>query len=328
MSELNVVEPRELTSVERRVLNNVSMEQNANVKLGEIISEILDNVQPGTPVNAADATAVLELSGTVEHGETLRVNDTDIFEFTARQDGQAWGAHFPVPIFSKTTRATGTLTLAAQPTAGDKIKIGKKTYTFVPIFTDTADGEVSIGEDLADAQYYLSNAINGDGLSEPNESVTMSEFVENVATITAIVGGAIGNSIETTGTFTSPANLFGGATLELGVSCPAADAIAALVTAVNNNGTFGVSAIAGTGEDAGTITLSAGGSAGNGLELYSDMVNGTFSSEDTMMLTGGADGTISNSIQLMVDEDYLYVCTAPNTIAGKNWRRISLGAAY
>ena len=31
MSELNVVEPRELTSVERRVLNNVSMEQNANV---------------------------------------------------------------------------------------------------------------------------------------------------------------------------------------------------------------------------------------------------------------------------------------------------------
>ena len=34
MSELNVVEPRELTSVERRVLNNVSMEQNANVKLG------------------------------------------------------------------------------------------------------------------------------------------------------------------------------------------------------------------------------------------------------------------------------------------------------
>ena len=49
MSELNVVEPRELTSLERRVLNNVSMEQNANVKLGEIISEILDNVQPGTP---------------------------------------------------------------------------------------------------------------------------------------------------------------------------------------------------------------------------------------------------------------------------------------
>lgn len=70
----------------------------------------------------------------------------------------------------------------------------------------------------------------------------------------------------------------------------------ALVTAVNNNGTFGVSAIAGTGADAGTITLSAGGSAGNGLELYSDMVNGTFSGKDTMMLTGGADGTISNSI--------------------------------
>ena len=38
MSELNVVEPRELTSVERRVLNNVSMEQNANVKLGDIIA--------------------------------------------------------------------------------------------------------------------------------------------------------------------------------------------------------------------------------------------------------------------------------------------------
>lgn len=67
MPELNVVEPRELTSVERRVLNNVSMEQNANVKLGDIISEILDNVQPGTPVNAAYAAAALEVVG-ISHG--------------------------------------------------------------------------------------------------------------------------------------------------------------------------------------------------------------------------------------------------------------------
>lgn len=135
------------------------------------------------------------------------------------------GCSLSGPHLLKDDTSDGHLTLGAQPTAGDKIKIGKKTYTFVPIFTDTADGEVSIGENLADAQYCLSNAINGDGLSEPNESVTMSEFVENVATITAIVGGAIGNSIETTGTFTSPANLFGATTLELGVSCPAADAI-------------------------------------------------------------------------------------------------------
>ena len=60
---IEVVEPRELTSVERRVLNNVSMEQNANVKLGEIISEILNNIQPGTPVNAAYAGALLEVVG-------------------------------------------------------------------------------------------------------------------------------------------------------------------------------------------------------------------------------------------------------------------------
>ena len=159
MSELNVVEPRELTSVERRVLNNVSMEQNANVKLGEIISEILDNVQPGTPVNAAYAEAALEVVG-ISHGETLTIGD-DIYEVTAREDAVVAEGHIAIPVYDISAPATGALTMAVQPTAGDTITIGEKTYIFVPDGTDTADGEVSIGADLAEAQAALVAAVNG-----------------------------------------------------------------------------------------------------------------------------------------------------------------------
>ena len=324
MSELNVVEPRELTSVERRVLNNVSMEQNANVKLGEIISKILDNVQPGTPVNAAYAAAALEVVG-ISHGETLTIGD-DIYEVTAREDAVVAKGHIAIPVYDISTPAAGTLTMAVQPTAGDRITLGEKTYIFVPNGTDTADGEVSIGADLAGAQAALVAAVDGtDEFNSQNEDVKMAAFVADVATLEAIVAGVYGNTITTTSTFTSASNLFSGLTLINGADCSTANALVAIAAAVTDNDTQGVAAEVHATED--VVTFSALGEEANAIEVSTTMLNASFP-VDTTSLSGGVNATESDTVRLMVDEDYLYVCTAPNTIAGTNWRRISLGEVY
>ena len=324
MSELNVVEPRELTNVERRVLNNVSMEQNANVKLGDIISEILDNVQPGTPVNAAHAAAALEVVG-ISHGETLTIGD-DIYEVTAREDAVVAEGHIAIPVYDISTPAAGTLTMAVQPTAGDTVTIGEKTYIFVPNGTDTADGEVSIGVDLTGAQAALVAAVNGtDEFNSQNENVKMAAFVADVATLEAIVAGVYGNTITTTSTFTSASNLFSGLTLINGADCSTANALVAIAAAVTDNDTQGVAAAVHATED--IVTFSALGEESNAIEVSTTMLNTSFP-VDTTSLSGGVNATESDTVRLMVDEDYLYVCTAPNTIAGTNWRRISLGTAY
>ena len=320
----NNVEPRELTSVERRVLNNVSMEQNANVKLGEIISEILDNVQPGTPVNAEYAVAILGVES-ISHGETLTIGD-DIYEVTAREDAVVAEGHIAIPIYDISTPATGALTMAVQPTAGDTITIGEKTYIFVPNGTDTADGEVSIGVDLTGAQAALVAAVNGtDEFNSQNEDVKMAAFVADVATLEAIVAGVYGNTITTTSTFTSASNLFSGLTLINGADGSDSDAIDRIAVVVRANGTQGVDAEA--NDEDGTVAFFALGEEANAIEVSTTMSNGGFSNGATS-LSGGVNATESSTVRLMVDRDYLYVCTAPNTIAESNWRRISLGDPY
>ena len=324
MASNNTVEPRELTSVERRVLNNVSMEQNANVKLGEIISEILDNVQPGTPVNAAYAAAALEVVG-ISHGETLTIGD-DVYEVTAREDAVVAEGHIAIPVYDISTPAAGTLTMAVQPTAGDTITLGEKTYIFVPNGTDTADGEVSIGVDLTEAQAALVAAVNGtDEFNRQNEDVKMAAFIADVATLEAIVAGVYGNTITTTSTFTSASNLFSGLTLINGADCSTANALVAIAAAVTDNDTQGVAAEVHATED--VVTFSALGEEANAIEVSTTMLNASFP-VDTTSLSGGVNATESGTVRLMVDKDYLYVCTAPNTIAGTNWRRISLGNVY
>ena len=321
---IEVAEPRELTSVERRVLNNVSMEQNANVKLGEIISEILNNVQPGTPRNVAYAAAHLGVTG-ISHGETLTIG-SDIYEVTAREDAVVAEGHIAIPVYDISTPATGALTMAVQPTAGDTITIGEKTYIFVPNGTDTADGEVSIGVDLTGAQAALVAAVNGaDEFNSPNEDVKMEAFVADVATLEAIVAGVYGNTITTTSTFTSVSNLFSGLTLINGADCSTRDALVAIADAVTDNDTQGVSAAVHETED--IVTFYALGEEANAIEVSTTMQDAAFP-DDTTSLSGGVNATESDTVRLMVDERYLYVCTAPNTISGTNWRRISLGEAY
>lgn len=131
------------------------------------------------------------------------------------------------------TNATGTLTLAAIPTANDTMTIGSQVYTFKTALTTTGDtaNEVLIGASIALSLSYLAAAINRDSASDGKGSRTCygsatprNADVSATATPTTVVitdrkgRGAAANSVATTETFTNAGNIFAGVTLTGGVN--------------------------------------------------------------------------------------------------------------
>lgn len=321
-----------LTATEVKVLNQVSNIRNRDVDLGTIVDGIVDALKRvGTPVNAVNATRVLTISGVVKDGETVTINNpdvagSDVYEFLADEaQTKTAPTNKAVDITDYATKATVNLTIDTQPTSGDTMTIGTKVYTFVPDGTDTADGEVSRGTDLATAQANIVAAINGtDEFNVAHPLVTAAAFAGNVCAITALIGGTAGNAIASTEAFTAGTNVFSGATLGSGDDCSAAEAVTALVAAITASDTQGVGAADGAGD---TIDLTAdvAGAVGNSISLTETMANGAFAGAT---MTGGVDGTVGSVHTFLVDGDYVYFTIADNTTAGKNWRRISVGAAY
>lgn len=108
----------------------------------------------------------------------------------------------------------GTLTVDTQPTVGDTITIGTKTYTVTTDGTASSDGEVDAGADLADFKTLIVAAINGtDGINTAHTQVTAAAFSGDDCVITASTKGTSGDSIATTETFTTGTNTFDGNTL-------------------------------------------------------------------------------------------------------------------
>lgn len=316
----------QLTTAEKKLINNLSMVHDPDVKLGDLLAAIIgQSAEEGTPVNAANATGTLTISGVVKDGEKVTIG-TDIYEFLT-DDAQSKTApsNIAVDISDVSTKAAGTLTMDVQPSAGDTVTVGTKTYIFVPVGTANQDGEVSIGANLAGAQAALVAAINGtDSVNEAHPLVTAAAFAANACVITAIWGGTAGNAIATTETFTAITNIFAAATLTLGTDCPAADAITALVAAIDGYDTQDVTAVDGAGDTV-VLTADIAGIFGNAIVTTETMANGAFGAAT---LTGGVDGTIADGSKFMMDATYLYACLTGNTISEKNWRRISLGSAY
>ena len=330
-----------LVTNEINVLNGLTQFTDPGVKLGDKVQEIIgtvnglvppppediDTILTGTPVNAVAARETLTFTGVVTHGETVEIGD-DIYEFAADDLQTVTRPEFiPVDISTSTGKATGTLTLDVQPTVGDTITIGTKVYIFVPVGTDTADGEVSIGADLAEAQAALVAAINGtDGVSDPHPLVSASDFALDAMTLSALIGGTAGNAIATTETLAAVTNIFAAGLLGGGTACTAANAITALVAAIAASGTAGVGATDGNGD---TIVLVAdvAGSAGNDIPINETLANATFTGGATK-LSGGINGTLAIGKTFMVDASYLYVALTGNPITGQNWRRVSLGTAF
>ena len=111
-------------------------------------------------------------------------------------------------------KAVGTLTVDTQPTIGDTFTIGGIVYTFVAVVDANAEGEVSIGANVAGAKLAIVAAINGtDGFNNPHPAVTASAFSGDVATLTARIPGEAGDAIATTETFTAGTNIFNATTL-------------------------------------------------------------------------------------------------------------------
>ena len=317
-----------LTATELKVLNNLSQVHNPAVSLGAKLQEIIGaSGETGTPVNAVAAKVTLGITGVCVDGETFTI-DGATYEFLAdAAQSKTAPTNIAVDITSKTVKASGTLTVDTQPTNGDTLTIGAKTYIFVPVGTANADGEISIGADLAGAQEAIVAAINGtDGHNTANTSATAGALAANASTITALIGGTVGNAIATTETFTAGTNIFAAATLGTGTNCTAANTALAVIAAVNANSASKVTASAGTGNDV-LLTADTAGVVGNAIAVSDTMANAAFADAATA-LSGGVDGTVASGMKIMVDATYMYVCLNGNTTAENNWRRVSLGSAY
>ena len=317
-----------LTVIEKKVLNSLSKRVNPDVNLGDRLYEIIadDNKDMilGTPVNASPAGAVLNITGVVKHGEKVTIG-SDVYEFLADAAlSKSNPNNIVVNINAKTTKASGILALSVQPDSGETVTIGTKVYTFVPVGTATADGEVSVGADLAGAKLALVAAINGtDGVNTAHPLVSAAAFAGDNCVITALIGGTSGNSIATTETFSEVTNAFGDTTLTLGTDCPAADAITILVAAMSSS-----TIVTAVGDD-GFIDIIAKiyGAAGNNISISETLANGSFEGSAVKM-NSGIDGTVGVAGSIMVDSDYIYICTSDNGVSGNNWRRISLGEVF
>jgi hypothetical protein len=287
----------------------------------------------GTPVNAVNATKLLTLTGVVVDGEKITVDNplfsgSDVYEFLAdTAQTKTTPTNKAVSIVANTTKATGTLTVATQPTAADTMTIGTKVYTFIANNATQGNGKIRVGTDLASAKLAIVAAINGtDTFNTAHPLVSASAFATNDCTLTALVGGVAGNSVATTETFTAVGNVFGAATLGSGADCTAANAIVALLAAATASNTQGVTLTAGAGT---TVNFNAdyAGAAGNKIVVGKTLANATFAGGATK-LSGGVDGTEGEHEQIMLDSSYLYVCVDKNTKAGKGWRRVSIGSAF
>ena len=110
--------------------------------------------------------------------------------------------------------ATGTLTLAIQPTSANTITISQGAVSEVYTFVEVAAGDfdVALGLDVAATQVALAAVINGH-----SALVSAGVFAANASTITAKVKGVIGNTIATVTNLTDETDGFAAVTLGTGV---------------------------------------------------------------------------------------------------------------
>lgn len=117
-------------------------------------------------------------------------------------------------------KAQGKLTLPNQPSVGETITLGTKTYSFVASLLTNTDGQIVIGASVAATRANILAAINLSGLpgsqyasaTSLNGDVEATSISGNDIIFTAKVGGTAGNSIASTSTLVAP-NTFDAVTL-------------------------------------------------------------------------------------------------------------------
>ena len=127
--------------------------------------------------------------------------------------------------------ATVTLTMDTQPSNGDTLTIGSRTYTWQSTLTN-ADGNIWIGADLAAAKLNLGYAIADSGgtpgtdyaaAMTANTEVSLAAFASDAAVFTALAAGTAANAFASTITATG-GNVFSATTMSGGLAASVAPA--------------------------------------------------------------------------------------------------------
>jgi hypothetical protein len=128
--------------------------------------------------------------------------------------------------------ATVTLTMDTQPSDGDTLTIGSRTYTWQSTLSNV-DGNIWIGADLAAAKLNLGYAIADSGgtpgtdyaaAMTANTQVSLAAFASDDAVFTALAVGTAANAFASTETFTAGTNVFSGTTMSGGLAASVAPA--------------------------------------------------------------------------------------------------------
>ena len=303
----------------RRTMNNIF----------EGKTTITPALEDTTPVNGIASQGTMTIDGVVIDGETVLIG-ADTYEFCADSaQSVTTVGNLPIDISAVSTASEGKLSMATKPTATNTITIGTTVYTFRA--AATVVGDVEIGADIAASKLALVAAINGtDELNSAHPDVMAPAFVGDTCDITALVGGVAGDSIATTETFTDGTDAFDAGTLGTevaGADCVQAAAVTALALAITTFDTQGVAAADGAGDTV-VLTADALGVAGNAITITETMANGAFDAVVMGTTTAGVDGTVGTAGMIVADGDYIYVCSADNSVAGANWTRAALTASY
>ena len=168
-------------------------------RVGQDWLDVLDN-----PMTVSD---VIEAVGVVANTLTLTAHGLTTGDGPVRITN----------VGGSSAAATGTLTLAANPTDGETVTVGAVTYTWS--VTPSVAYEVFIGGDANDSATKLAAAINDDGVAGidyfpglvAHPLVTAAVGVGDSVVVTAITPGTAGNAIATTETMA--AGSWGAATL-------------------------------------------------------------------------------------------------------------------
>ena len=174
------------------------------------------------PADGIAVSAALASGAVAASGTlTLAANPSDADTMTIGGKAYTFDAHPSVA-------AQGTLTVATIPTDGDTMTIGGKVYTFQTVLTDT-DGNIAIGT-LTGTRLNIVAAIN---VTTPPGTQYAASTVQHPTVSAAVVGtnvvltartpGTAGNSIPTVEAFTAVGNVFDAATL--GTTTPGVDAL-------------------------------------------------------------------------------------------------------
>jgi len=244
------------------------------------------------------------VSGVAIEGETVTIGGIEVYEFQA--GGSITAGNIDVDISAVSTASQGTLTVDTQCTIGDTFTLDSKVFTLTADGSESADGDVSIGTDLATGQANIVAAINGtDSINTAHPTVTAIDFATDDCVITAITGGVAGDLIDSTETFNAITNVFDAATLgttTAGVDTIASAAVTALALSITTNSTV-VTGVDGAGNTVDVASLLVG-TVGNSIGTTESMANGAF---DTATLEDGQFATPIATSALFINGNDVYL---------------------